>query len=187
MSRYSIPNKPVLRILLLIFALVNLQISAAFSAPLQENNRSLLKKAENRYHQGEFDQTLKLIRQFLQKDSASKPERVKAYILLSKTFIAQNKTNAAKEIVRKIFTVNPAYHPTLEQEKPSYVHLVDAVRREIKPKQAKEAVKKSKSHTLLWAGAGGATALVLLVGVLLSGNNGDGKSHTLPKPPDFPK
>ena len=188
MSRYHNPDKPILLIFFIIIALINLQFSTAFATSNQDNGSSLLIKAQNHYHQGEFDQTLKLIRQFMQNDSISNPKRIQAYSLLSKIFIAQQKTDSAKKIVRKIFSLNPAYKPTLEQEKPSYVHLVDAVRREIKPKQAKEAaVHKSKRHTLLWAGAGGATALVLLIGVLLSDDNGGGKSHTLPKPPDFPK
>ncbi len=184
MSRYNKPNKPVLQVLFIIFALVNLQLSAAFAVPADDSNPNLLKKAETHYHRGEFNETQTLIRRFLKNDSVSKPERVKAYTLLSKTFIAQNKTASAKEIIRKIFAVNPAYHPTLEQEKPSYIKLVDAVRTELKPKKA--VAQTSHSNTLLWAGAGSAAALAILIGVLISGDNGDGSSHTLPKPPEFP-
>jgi len=186
MSRYKNPKRSVLFIFFIIIALVNLQFSATFAASIQENDNALLKKAETRYRQGEFDQTQQLIRQFLQTDSISKTDRIQAYILLSKTFIAKKKTDSAKEMVRKIFVLNPAYHPTLEQEKPSYVRLVDAVRNEMKPKKTKKATQTSKSNTLLWAGSGGAAALLIILGVLLSGDDSS-KPQALPKPPDFPK
>lgn len=187
MSLYKNPNRPFLRIFLLIFALLNVQMSLAFSAaiPLQKSSLHLLKKAENHYHQGEFQQTLQLIRQFLQKNSASDPDKIKAYALLSKTFIAQGNTASAKKIIRKIFTVNPAYHPTLEQEKPSYIKMVEAVRKELKPNARVTSQQKKNNSVLLWAGTGGAAALAILIGVLVSGKNG-GSTHTLPKPPDFP-
>ncbi len=187
MSRFNHQNRPVLLIFFVIIALINLQISTVFAASNQDNGKDLLKKAQARYHQGEFDQTLQLIRQFLQTDSISKPQRILAYSLLSKTFIAQQKIDSAKEVVHKIFALNPAYHPTLEQEKPSYVHLVDAVRDEIKPKKAESSVKKTKHNTLLWAGTGGAVTFAIILGIVLSRGADNGKSHTLPKPPAFPK
>ena len=185
MSRNNNSDKPVIRILLIVFALVNLQISVVFSAatPVQNNN-NLLKEAESHYHEGRFEQTLKLIRQFLQSDSVSKPQRIKAYTLLSKIFIAQDKTASAKKIIHKIFALNPAYHPTLEQEKPSYVNLVNTVRNALKSQKA--TVQKKKPNTLFWAGTGGVAALTILVGILLSGGENGGNSHTLPKPPEFP-
>lgn len=186
MSRYNNPNRPVLLIFFIIIALINIQFSTAFAASNQDTGSDLLKKAQTHYHQGEFDKTLKLVGQFLQYDSISKPQRIQAYSLLSKTFIAQQKTDSAKEMVRKIFSLNPAYHPTLEQEKPSYIHLVDAVRDEFKPKATKATAKKTKHSTLLWAGAGGAVTFAIILGVVLSGGD-NGKSHPLPKPPAFPK
>lgn len=187
MSRYNIPNRPVMLIFFTIIALINLQFSTAFAASNQDNRSDLLKKAQTHYHQGEFDQTLQLIRQFLQNDSIPKPKRIQAYSLLSKTFIAQQKTDSAKKVIRKIFSLNPAYHPTLEQEKPSYVRLVDTVRGEIKPQKTETTEKNSRSNTLLWAGSGGAITVAIIIGVLLSGSGDNGKSHALPKPPSFPK
>ena len=179
--------------LLLILLFVKLQPiafsvqnhSAVFAGGLQQKD-NLLEKAQDSYYAADFNKTINLIREFLKNESITKSNRVTAYSLLAKTFVAKNDTSTAKGVIRNILKLEPGFAPTLEQEKPSYVNLVSSVRR-------KESRSKTKTQTVamksgktkwLWIGAGGAAAAIIVAAVLSNGT--DGKSKSLPKPPPFP-
>lgn len=174
----------------LIPALILLQSGLPFNAKVQaaalEGISENLEQAQKYYIKGQFEKTVEMIHLFLKNDAPDKNGKLKAYALLAKTFIAKNEPETAKEIIRKILDLEPDYQPTLEQEKPSYVNLVDTVRAEFKPNvAATQAEKSSFKINWLWVGSG-ATAAAVVGAVILSKNN-NGKSDALPKPPPLPK
>ena len=177
--------------LLLILLSVNLQPmafsvqnhSAVFAGGLQQKD-NLLEKAQDSYYAADFNKTINLIREFLKNESITKSNRVTAYSLLAKTFVAKNDTSTAKGVIRNILKLEPGFAPTLEQEKPSYVNLVSSVRREeFRPKTQTVIIKSGKTKWL-WIGAGGAAAAI--IGAAVLSNSNDSKSKSLPKPPPFP-
>jgi hypothetical protein len=146
-----------------------------------------LEKAEEHYYDGEFDQTLQLVNQCLQNQSLPKVEQIRSYTILAKTYLAKNDTVRTKDNVRIILKLDPNYQPTIEEETPRYVALV-------------ESVKKEEKHTLLaeessgispwwYIGAGGvaAVAIIALVASWNSGSDNQKTDTSLPDPPDFPE
>lgn len=162
--------------------------TSLFAANIQEVP-GLLEQAQEHYVRADFDQTMNLLIQFLNENNLDNDSKITAYTLLAKTFIAKDEPEKAKEVIRKILTIDSSYAPTLEQEKPSYVNLVADVRKEVKPEPVStQQVETKKSNSKYYiAGAGGVAAAVI-VGLLISGpNSKTEKGSDLPKPPDFPQ
>lgn len=189
MNKKSSQRKSNFSIFFIVISLIHLQILA----PLFSNGSSIyaanqdrndtIELANKSYHKGDFDKAITLIRQYLQNKTIDKSNRIQAYSLLAKTFISKNENDKAKEVVRTIITINPSYRPTLEQEKPIYVNLVQEVHEELKLQEFIASPKKTESKTWLWAGSGGVAAIIVII--VLQKGNGQGKSNPLPLPPPF--
>jgi len=186
-------RKSIFSIFFIIISLINLLIiapifsngSSIYAASVQDKNDTI-KLANESYHKGDFDKAISLIRQYLQNKTIDESNRIQAYSLLAKTFISKNENDKAKEVVRTIITLNPSYQPTLEQEKPSYVNLVQEVHEELKLQEFIASPKKTESKTWLWAGSGGVVAVAAIIAIIVSQKgNGQEKSNPLPLPPPF--
>ncbi len=188
--RIKYPSVKNFIVYFLIPVLLVLQISLPFNgmlhAALQDKQPQKLQQAQKFYIKRQFDKTIELVHLYLKNDAPDSQGKLKAYTLLAKTFIAKNEPDTAKELVRKILGINQEYHPTLEQETPSYVNLVESVRAEYQPKVAAIQTEKS-SFKINWMWVGSSAATAAVVGAVILSKNNNEKSETLPKPPPLPK
>jgi hypothetical protein len=142
-----------------------------------------LTQAEESYYNGEFDKTIAYVRECLNDPELSEELTIRAYTILARTYLAKNDSTMAKENVNKILEADPTYQPTIEQETPRYVNLVDDVRTERAALQTDSAIS-----SWVWIGAGSAAAVAIIAIIASSGDDhGTTAAQPLPKPPDFPK
>ena len=145
-----------------------------------------LDEAEEFYYDGEFDKTIKIVNQCLLQESLPKEEQVRSYTILARTYLAKVDTIRTKDNIRIILKLEPTYQPTIEQETPKYVSLVEKVRKE----QEQLAVIESSTGISSWLliGAGSVAAVAIIAIVASGGSDDKGTQDTsLPKPPDFPE
>ena len=185
----SIINQNRLRyfIIPLIFSIFNLLIIGENSQALSAKNpliQNQLYEAEEYYFNGEFQKAIVLLDQILEESTLSKTEQVKAYIILTRIYVAKDDLNSAKDNIRKILEIEPNYQPTIEQETPVYVTLVSEVKKEESNKKSVPTHSGLKKWLLL--GAGGAAVATVIVLVASCGNEKGNESNPLPEPPDFP-
>lgn len=146
-----------------------------------------LQAAEESYYAGDFRQTIDLIKDCLQDPDLTEPTKMKAYAILARTFFTQGDESAAKEVVRKILNSNPDYLPTIEQERPQFISMVEQVREEQQSKQTLQANTKGGINWL-WIGAGGVAAAAVIVLIASGGSDGgSAQNSSLPSPPPFPE
>ena len=145
-----------------------------------------LNQAEEFYYDGEFDKAIELVNQCLQNKSLSKIEQKRSYTILARTYLAQNDTIQAKDNIKNILKLDPAYQPTIEQEKPNFIKLVAKIRKE--KEQFAANTRSSGLTSWLLIGAGGLAAAVFIA-ILTSQENGKKRAQdtSLPEPPDFPE
>jgi hypothetical protein len=145
-----------------------------------------LDQAEELYYDGEFDQTIEIVNQCLQKVSLIKDDQIRSYTILARTYLAKQDTILTKDNIRIILKIDPTYQPTIEQETPKYVNLVAEVRAEQDQLTAAEAGTGISSWLLIGAGSAAAIAIIAIVA---SGGSDEKEiqNTSLPKPPDFPE
>lgn len=177
-------------IIKLIILLLVLQFSENIVFPFQvafaQNNQACdekLEKADEAYYDGEFNRSLDLIKECLKQTDIPDEQRVRAYTILTRTFLALEKSDKAKEYIAKILEINPDYAPTIEEETPKYVNTVLLVK-----KEQQSQLKEDKGlNSWLWIGAGGVVATAAIIVIASSGNdNKQKKDEPLPEPPNFP-
>jgi len=171
----------------LIFLLLILQftVDSVIIAQNSQTCDAILKSADDAYFESRFDDVLKLIKQCLSQTDISKDHRLQAYTILSRTMVAMDQMDKAKNYINKILEKNPEYSPTIEQETPKYVSLVKLIREEKEKKIQK--TEESGISSWLWIGAGGVVATAAIIAIAVSGNDKkDSKKNSLPKPPEFP-
>ncbi|GEM_PF-2029349 len=153
---------------------------------------SQLNQAEDDYYNGAFDASIRIIKECLKKATLKKEERIKAYTILARIFMAKNKKEGAKKIIRKILNLDPGYRPTIEQERPAYVNLVAEERKTLRVTAAASNKKKAVAHKnnkkWYWYSAGGAAGIAIIA-IIAGGQSKHkpGNNSTLPQPPGFPK
>lgn len=163
---------------------------------LPDNNQSLLADqgntsshlldlAEESYYNGEFEETIGLVKQCLADTSLNKENRKRANIILARTYLARGEQEFAMEAIMNILQVDPTYRPTIEEEKPQYVNLVMEVRTAFE-KPSPETTKSALNKWLyVGASAVAATAIIIIAG---SGKSEEEtQTNPLPEPPGFPK
>jgi tetratricopeptide (TPR) repeat protein len=143
-----------------------------------------LEKAENSYYDGEFNETIKLISLCLKQSNITKEQRSFAYVILSRTFIAMEKVEKAKEFINKILDINPDYLPTIEQETPQFVSLVLLIRKD--REQGIKTTEDSGISKWIWIGAGSAITAAVIILIASADENKEKENKDLPEPPEFP-
>jgi hypothetical protein len=145
-----------------------------------------LDQAEEHYYEGEFETTIKIVNQCLQQQTLSNEDQIRSYKILARTYLAKDDTVLARNNIRIILKLNPAYQPTIEQETPKYVNFVAKVKNEQDQLNISEAGTGISSWILIGAGSAAAVAIIAIVA---SGGSDDKETQetSLPKPPDFPE
>ncbi len=172
-----------------------LSSGAVTVAQAQTTCESELTEAKQKYEAGLFDQAIDLIDRCLNKSDLSEAAQLRAYRLKALAYQAKDYLSQAKDAIRKLLQNVPNYKPDPVQDPPTYIELVDQVRKEMQPTQPIEPVttiptkKKGGSKKWLWIGGGvGAAAIVAVV--LGSGGGGGTPPPTLspqlPTPPQLP-
>ncbi|MEJ2543456.1 MAG: hypothetical protein P8Y99_05265 [Calditrichaceae bacterium] len=166
--------------LLLLISVVNIYAQ-------QSDCSKVLEQAQNLYYESKFDESMNLVQSCMASESMTKEESRQAYKIMSQVELARGHQEKAKEYIHRLLQVDPDYQPTIEQETPTYVQLVETVRNEIASEPKKIVVKKeSKGISKWWYYSAGAvvagTAIILW-------NNGDGKKKDKPldTPPPWEK
>lgn len=146
-----------------------------------------LNQAEESYYNGDFNTAIDLINQCLQVNTISNDNRIQGYKLLAKIYQSQKENDKAKANIYQILLLDPDYQPTIEEERPSFVELVNKARTEFQTTAIAEA--DSGISKWVWIGAGGAAA-VAIIAIITSGSgssNNQTQPQSLPGPPDFPE
>jgi len=145
-----------------------------------------LNKAEDKYYDGDLDTALALVLECLRDSTISNYLSLRANKLLAHILLNKEESEAAKNALFKVLNLEPNYRPTIEEEAPRFVTLVEEARREFSEQKVAEKSAESGTSNWIWIGAGG--AVVAAAVILLSGNGSgtDQKSPALPQPPDLP-
>jgi len=143
----------------------------------------ILDKAQNLYYESKFDEAVNLVKSCITGRDLSKNERRQAYKILAQVALAREDEEQAKSTIRHLLKEDPDYKPTIEQDPPSYVQLVESVREEMPVQVQKTKMKaESKGISKWWYYTAGAVVTGTTIMLL---NNGDDekKDEPLPEPP----
>jgi hypothetical protein len=174
---------------ILCLSLVLLQVLNAApltAVPDDQICQEKLDQAEEKYYNGELEQSIELARQCLEHSSLSSETRVRAYKILARSYLNNNESDLAKKTVISLLQIDPDYIPTIEEESPRFVDLVANTRAEHAQQQA--AQEAGGISPWIWIGAGGAAAAAVIV--IVAGGSGDDQNkntnQSLPTPPMLP-
>ena len=90
-----------------------------------------LAEANNQYARGQFDQTITLLDQCLEKTGISEQERRTAYRLKGLSFIGKGLEVDAQESIRRLLQVVPNYEPDPVEDPPDFVKMVNEIKDEV--------------------------------------------------------
>jgi hypothetical protein len=143
----------------------------------QEKCATLLKKAEEEYLSGKFNNTIELLNNCLQYKRLTKPERIRTYRLMALAYLGSGKPQEAEINVQRIFKLECRYQPDLTEMEQEFIHLVNKVSADLKCKDG------NKKWLLL--GGGGLAAASIIAAIILLNND---KNHIsrFPDPPKQP-
>jgi len=179
-------------LILLCFSILSLQVLNAVPlliAPDDQDCQEKLDQAEESYYNGDLDPAILLVRQCLEDPSISKDTRVRAYKILARCHLAQDKLDLAKKAISLILQLEPNYQPTLEEESPRFVDLVTEIRAE--QAQLRATQESTGTTPWIWIGAGGVAAVAVIV-IVATGSGGEENNNTtntrqpLSPPPALP-
>ncbi len=139
-----------------------------------------LKQARNNYYEGKFEEAQQIVLALLKNKTLNKAQQFEALVILAEIRRALNDEPGARRIIRRILEIKPDYNPTIEQEPPSFVMLVQEERQALASQQ-----KRFFHNKKFWVLSGAATVGVVGI-LLLSGGKSNGTSKTLPEPPNWP-
>ena len=167
---------------MLIHQIIFLPLADTSSAQTLSSD-SLIGQARKSYFEGDFDQAIALIKTCLQETTPDSLGLQEAYKILAQAYLAKNFNNAAKEVVVKLLAVDPHYSPTIEQEPPPFVNLVEQVKQEQSKVQATESSGDSR---WFWIGAGGALVVGAATFIIFKNNGNISGNDQLKGPPNMP-
>ena len=145
----------------------------------------LLNQADEFYFNAKFDKAIGLIRQCIKNPNLKKSDRLRAYQILTRIFLAKNEKDKATKIAIKVLEIEPDYQPTIEKEKPDYIELISSLRTIQTQKIAEKEKPKQDSKKWWWIGGGAVIALGITAMIIGSGGNEE-ENKSLPEPPKFP-
>jgi len=189
-------NKMSTLLLSVIFAL---QVCCPQATPAAVNNPAdqpgcvqQLQEAEEFYYNGEFDKALIKIEECLAGKPTDKPLLIRAYTIITRIYLVREDQSSAEKYLSLILDQNPDYSPTIEEETPKYVNMVQMVRSKRAEKQQIPPVAEADSSGIspwVWIGAGGLGLITIIA--IVSSNNGtvtdNPQSQPLPEPPGYPQ
>ena len=177
----------IIIILLLTMPLSNL-CSELLALP-QEECKEILRKANEAYVNGRFDEALILIDECLAKPDLSRDEKLNAYRLKGLVYIAEDFLNEAREAINNLLELVPNYQPD-PQDPPPFRDILEKEKKErekdVQPEPTppvSETPKKKGISKWVWIGGGFVITAVVTYFYLFSSDNGD---KELPEPPELP-
>jgi len=85
----------------IVLSLLFIQILVPAQTLKASPQQDLREQAQRSYVRGEFDNTLQILRAFLQIAGITPSHKQDGLVLLAKTFIARGEPQAAKEVIKK--------------------------------------------------------------------------------------
>jgi len=170
--------------ILLIFQISFLPLNDYLSAQSVSPEKQI-DEARKSYYEGNFDQAIVLIKSCLKEATLDTTNLQEAYVILAQAYLAKNFNEASREVVIKLLDLNPDYSPTIEQEPPPFVSLVEQIKREKSPVAPSESGSESK---WLWIGAGGALVIGAATFIIFNQKNDETiVNNKLKDPPSMPQ
>ena len=169
----------VLKIILPFFLIITFIGADKLLLAQQTECSRILDKAQNLYLEGKFDESVNLIQSCTASKQLTKAERQQAYKIMSQVELARGDQDKAKQNIRLLLQENPDFQPTIEQETPTYVQLVESVRQEIITEKNNVVVKqesRTRSISKWWYYSAG----VVVAGTAYILFNGDDKKKDKP-------
>jgi tetratricopeptide (TPR) repeat protein len=153
----------------------------------QEGCSQYISAAEEKYYGGKFDEAIELIKLCLKQPNRSTDVEFKALKILCQAYLAKDFREAAREVAKKLLKIRPDYSPTIEQEPPPFIVLINEVRTDSTPaaKSDQSVGFFEKNKSLLWIVGGGAV-LIGLTAILAAGGDDKKNAEPLSNPPDWP-
>jgi tetratricopeptide (TPR) repeat protein len=183
----------------MLYALLYMQIFYGFPprvfaidpADDQSNFSALMDQAEELYYAGNLDRSIELVDSCLKNNSPDESERARAYKILIRIYLAKNEAATAKEFVNSILELDPDYQPTIEEETPKFVNLVDEVRTERLNLQLIPVTSADSSGISPWLWIGAGSAAIITIIAIISAKPAAETVETavkpLPEPPAYPQ
>lgn len=172
----------------IIYPMQNVHHQLLAQEKKETDRQKILDQAQSMYYEGQFTEAVNLVRSCLADEAISRDERIQAYKILSQVAMARDNDVQAREIIRQILKLDPQYKPTIEEEPPRFVKLVEEVRQGDITPQATPHVKKAGIGLPSWlyyTAAGAAVVTGSLI-YIVNGENGSKKNKPLDLPPDWP-
>jgi len=164
--------------------------------PTPEDCDEALAAAEEAYFDGEFAEANDLLSDCINQEDLPDALLVEMARLSALAYINLGNLDQARRVVVRLLTVDPSYEPDTVQDPPSYVSLVNTVRRQLQVgaldvADAPEVEEERGGRTWLaiLGGAvlaGAATSAVLILGGNGTGDEDPGGPEPLPEPPRLP-
>jgi len=173
----SIPNNLVNSLVACLILTLTFSAFSVAMAQAQSSCEAELNQAEQKYRSGELNAALALINRCLGRKETTKQDKMGAYKLLGKIFIAQEKPEEAKKTFMIMLTLNPQMTMDPLQETPEVITIFNEAKTvfEKQPRQPEEPrpAKKGGSKKWLWIGAGGLAAAGTVAILILGGKGED--------------
>ena len=169
-------------------------------AQAQDRCEEAIAAAETQYVEGRFSEVLTTLAPCMNRDDILIEDAVAAYRLRALAFIRRGDVEEARLAIIELLSRDPEYLPDPIQDIPSYVALVDLVRRELQLDEPPTPVAGEPAVDDLpqdqrrswfrsnrgWLIAGGSAALVGIITAVAASGGGGGSDGTLPGPPVMP-
>ncbi|MGD9898675.1 MAG: tetratricopeptide repeat protein [Calditrichaceae bacterium] len=161
--------------------------SVLYAQESKQACEQMLNAAQTMYYEGRFDEAIDLVKECLKSNDYSIEDQKLAYKIVGQALLAKGYPDTAKGFIRKLLEMEPGYQPTIEDEPPAFVDLVDEVRTEISVQKAEPVPEKKSNKKWIWIGAGGAVLLGTIAIIAGGSSGGDSNGNKpLASPPDWP-
>jgi len=185
----------VLFSILILFTLLGLGAAALAQTP--NVCEAILKDAEEKYINAQFEPAIVLINTCLSRVGITPKDKIAAYKLLAQVYVSKGDLESAKKIFKLILNLAPNFTLIAGQERENVIQVFEEARREkrvekLPPFTGSSPVEKKggSKKKLLIIGGGGVAVAAVVVAVLANGSSGgSGGGSTeggFPKPPARP-
>lgn len=148
-------------------------ILAASAAADTTPNTPELRRAEESYVKGNFDEAILILKDYLERPGLAQSEQEAALRLLGLNYLAKDYRDQAKESVKKLLHLVPEYRANPEEDPPPYVAIVEESKAEI---EAEREAARGGRGIRSWMYVGGAL-LAGATAALIAGGGGGGQEE----------
>lgn len=145
-----------------------------------------LERADAMLARGQVEEAIALLQETLNGSTLSPEDRVGGFRLLALAYLAKDSTEDARESIRRLLEIAPAYEPDPDTHSPALVRLIKEVQLEsvkiVPPAEVKPAGSPWWKRWWVW---GGGTVAAATAGYLLWPEPRD-ENQPLPGMPGFP-